>query len=153
MGQGLYFYDTRAKKHELSELMPGLAVKREFLGANSKTYVLLEWSNLGHGVWDQGYAVFHLVPKSAGRPFRVSRLLTVNEDPLHGLCGEQVGDEKSWIQEQGKAETIEGVSVEGEGTAKVSVTFDIRAQNCSDRSESKFSRKFGLKDGNFQELR
>jgi len=90
-GQGLYFYNAKTGGYGLDngQYMPNIEVKKEFLGARSKRFVLLEGSNLIHGNWDTWFTILNLTPMKNEKPYLHYPLLFANENPESGMCGEK----------------------------------------------------------------
>jgi hypothetical protein len=146
ISQGLYHYDAKANKFDLSDgrSWPNVRVKREFEGKANKRFALLAWSNLHAGHWASGYEILSLIPKNDGRSFVVYGLLDVSEDPQSGLCG-------SNSVARGKTNAVKAVTVLHEGTENVQIVFDVTEQDCSTIEFKVAKRIFRLNDGIFKD--
>jgi hypothetical protein len=144
ISQGLYHYDAKANKFDLSDgrSRPNVRVKREFEGKAKKRFVLLSWSNLHQGDWSSGYEILNLIPKKEDRSFVVYGLLGVSEDPQSGFCG-------SNSVARGKTDAVKAVRVLHEGTENVQIVFEITEQDCSTKKFRVAKRVFSLNDGIF----
>jgi hypothetical protein len=146
ISQGLYHYDAKANKFDLSDgrSRPNVRVKREFEGKAKKRFVLLSWSNLHQGDWSSGYEILNLIPKKEDRSFVVYGLLSTSEDPQSGFCGTN-------SVTSGKTDAVKAVMVLNEGTESVRIVFDVTEQDCSTKKFREAKRVFGLIDGIFKE--
>jgi hypothetical protein len=124
IGQGLYYVNIKENKAQLDEgsYTPNMKIEHEFLGKNKKRYALYSWSNLHGGNYETGYAVLFLTPKSDGKSWKTSSLFSVLGDPEGGLCGDRI--------KTGKAGSVEGFKISGEGTEKVKIVFTVIEQDC-----------------------
>ena len=160
IGQGLYVFDVKKETFDLYEggYIPEIEIVREILGQNNKRYVLLSWSNLAHGNWDSGYAILQLIlrPKE-GLPIVLYDLLSANEDPVAGLCGEWSSTDQSGKTEkfqnitEGKKSRITGHQVLNEGTERVQIIFSLKEQDCKTLHISNYTKRFALKNTRFVE--
>lgn len=158
VAQGLYYYDAKENKMELYEgaYMADIEVKKEFLGKNKKRYVLISWSNLAHGNWDYGYDILNLISKAGKKPFVLYNLLSVNEDPEAGLCGEWSSKDKSGKAEkhqkikEGITSRIKGYKILNEGTEKVKIVFTITEQDCKTLKRTTYEKVFSLVGDQFK---
>jgi hypothetical protein len=152
IAQGLYYYNSTKGEMELYRSMPLIDVKEEFVGGNNKRYVLLSWSNLHQRGWSYGYAILNLISQRGEKPFVVYDLLTVNEDPVSGLCGEWIskGEKKRSVNE-GQMQKIDGYEIVNEDTKKVSIVFSVSEQDCKTLEIRAFQRIFRLVKSKFTE--
>lgn len=146
ISQGLYHYDAKANKFDLSDgrSRPNVRVKREFEGEAKKRFVLFSWSNLHQGNWSSGYEILNLISKKEDRSFVVYGLLGMSEDPQSGFCG-------SNFVTSGKTDAVTAVKVLNEGTENVRIVFDVTEQDCSTKMFREAKRVFSLINGIFKE--
>jgi hypothetical protein len=121
-------------------------VEREFVGANGKRFMLWKTYRYRQGVYNHGYGIASLVPKSVEtRGFDVYALaggvIFRGEDPSSSDPCQEQGDE---------ATEITSYELLGEGTADVELRFTERIVNCKTKEEALRSKRYRPRNGKFE---
>ena len=139
------------EEHDSGAWFPSPTIASRFVGENGKKYVLFKTARLAQGVFDEGYQVFYLTPKTSSERGYV--ILNLNHAGVINGLSSDAGEICSNMGSHAASIPIgNGFEIVNESRSNVTIRFTKEITSCATNEKSKETLDFTWQNGKFEKV-